>query len=147
MRINNRWNKFFSQVDILTWVTWKLSNVPVHKIIGTGTQIDSSRFRFLLSERLGISPSSVSAWIIGEHGDSQGRLLYRSTVLSLVRSSEFIQLLLFPSSSSLVRRKRRRCSVTWYSTEHRFSYWLRDVEWHTQRRDSRVSRRDSMNNW
>ncbi|XP_046733948.1 L-lactate dehydrogenase B-B chain-like [Diprion similis] len=55
----------------MTWVTWKLSNLPVHKIIGTGTQIDSSRFRFLISERLGISPSSIAAWIIGEHGDSQ----------------------------------------------------------------------------
>ncbi|XP_015523480.2 L-lactate dehydrogenase [Neodiprion pinetum] len=58
-------------VDIMTWVTWKLSNLPVHKVIGTGTQIDSSRFQFLISERLGISPSSIAAWIIGEHGDSQ----------------------------------------------------------------------------
>ncbi|XP_048515553.1 L-lactate dehydrogenase C chain-like [Athalia rosae] len=58
-------------VDIMTWVAWKLSNLPVHKVVGTGTQLDSSRFRFLLSDRLGISPSSISAWIIGEHGDTQ----------------------------------------------------------------------------
>lgn len=57
-------------VDILTYVAWKLSGLPRNKVIGSGTNLDSSRFRFLISEKLGISPRSCHGWIIGEHGDS-----------------------------------------------------------------------------
>ncbi|KAJ8964833.1 hypothetical protein NQ314_004596 [Rhamnusium bicolor] len=57
-------------VDILTYVAWKLSGLPKHRIIGSGTNLDTSRFRFLLSQKLGVAPSSVHGWIIGEHGDS-----------------------------------------------------------------------------
>ncbi|CAK9298650.1 unnamed protein product [Gordionus sp. m RMFG-2023] len=57
-------------VDILTWVAWKLSGLPSHRVIGSGTNLDSSRLRFLIGERLGIAPSSCHGWIIGEHGDS-----------------------------------------------------------------------------
>lgn len=60
-------------VDILTYVAWKLSGLPKHKVIGSGTNLDTSRFRFLLSQKLGVSPSSVHGWIIGEHGDSSGK--------------------------------------------------------------------------
>ncbi|XP_030745186.1 L-lactate dehydrogenase-like [Sitophilus oryzae] len=56
--------------DILTWVTWKLSGLPKSKVMGSGTTLDSSRFRFFIGEKLGVSPDSVHAWIIGEHGDS-----------------------------------------------------------------------------
>lgn len=57
-------------VDIMTYVTWKISGLPSHRVIGSGTNLDSSRFRFLLSERLNIAPQSVHGWIVGEHGDS-----------------------------------------------------------------------------
>uniref|UniRef100_A0A0K0D9R8 L-lactate dehydrogenase n=1 Tax=Angiostrongylus cantonensis TaxID=6313 RepID=A0A0K0D9R8_ANGCA len=57
-------------VDVLTYVTWKLSGFPKERVIGSGTNLDSSRFRFLLSEKLKIAPSSCHGWIIGEHGDS-----------------------------------------------------------------------------
>ncbi|XP_070513057.1 L-lactate dehydrogenase [Cardiocondyla obscurior] len=57
-------------VDILTWVTWKLSELPVHQVIGSGTHLDSARFRYLIADRLQIAPGSVQAYIIGEHGDS-----------------------------------------------------------------------------
>ncbi|XP_050502330.1 L-lactate dehydrogenase isoform X2 [Diabrotica virgifera virgifera] len=56
--------------DILTYVAWKLSGLPQHKVFGSGTNLDTSRFRFLISERLGCSSSSVHGWIIGEHGDT-----------------------------------------------------------------------------
>lgn len=62
-------------VDILTYVAWKLSGLPKHRVIGSGTNLDTSRFRFLISQKLGVAPSSVHGWIIGEHGDSSGRLL------------------------------------------------------------------------
>ncbi|VDN52352.1 unnamed protein product [Dracunculus medinensis] len=57
-------------VDILTYVTWKLSGLPQERVFGSGTNLDSARFRFLLSERLNIAPTSCHGWIIGEHGDS-----------------------------------------------------------------------------
>ncbi|KAF7381819.1 hypothetical protein HZH68_015692 [Vespula germanica] len=58
-------------VDILSYVTWKVSGLPYYRIIGSGTYIDTCRFRYLISDRLGIAPSSVNGIIIGEHGDSQ----------------------------------------------------------------------------
>lgn len=57
-------------VDILTHVAWKLSGLPISRVIGTGTMLDSSRFKFLLSERFEIAPESVHGYVIGEHGDS-----------------------------------------------------------------------------
>lgn len=60
-------------VDILTYVAWKLSGLPKHRVIGSGTNLDSSRFRFLMSQRLNIAPTSCHGWIIGEHGDSSGK--------------------------------------------------------------------------
>ncbi|XP_053994745.1 L-lactate dehydrogenase-like [Hylaeus volcanicus] len=58
-------------VDILSWVTWKVSGLPVSRVIGSGTHLDSGRFRYLIADRLGIAPSSVHGYIVGEHGDSQ----------------------------------------------------------------------------
>lgn len=57
-------------VDIMTYVAWKLSGLPKNRIIGSGTNLDSSRFRFLMSQRLGVASTSCHGWIIGEHGDS-----------------------------------------------------------------------------
>lgn len=57
-------------VDIMTYIAWKLSGLPKHRVIGSGTNLDSARFRVMLAERLGVSPVSTHAWIIGEHGDS-----------------------------------------------------------------------------
>lgn len=65
---------FLCTVDILSWVTWKISGLPVHQVIGSGTHLDSARFRFLIADRLGIAPSSVQALIIGEHGESMGKI-------------------------------------------------------------------------
>ncbi|EJW88316.1 L-lactate dehydrogenase [Wuchereria bancrofti] len=57
-------------VDVLTYVAWKISGLPPHRVFGSGTNLDSARFRFLLSEKLGIAAISCHGWIIGEHGDS-----------------------------------------------------------------------------
>jgi len=58
-------------VDIMTYVTLKLSGFPASRVIGSGTVLDSARFRALLAEKMGIDPRSVQAFIIGEHGDSE----------------------------------------------------------------------------
>ena len=58
-------------VDILTYVTLKISGLPYNKVIGSGTVLDTSRFRFLISENCNIDPRNVHAYIIGEHGDTE----------------------------------------------------------------------------
>ncbi|XP_011495351.1 PREDICTED: L-lactate dehydrogenase [Ceratosolen solmsi marchali] len=57
-------------VDALTYVAWKISCLPKNRVIGSGTNLDSARFRFLLSQKLNIAPTSCHGWIIGEHGDT-----------------------------------------------------------------------------
>lgn len=74
-------------VDVLTYVTWKITDLPKHRIIGSGTNLDSARyapnkaqnfyhhffgFRFskLLSQKLKVAPTSCHGNIVGEHGDA-----------------------------------------------------------------------------
>ncbi|GMY30051.1 L-lactate dehydrogenase A-like [Fagus crenata] len=57
-------------VDVLTYVAWKLSGFPPNRVIGSGTNLDSSRFRFLIADHLDVNAQDVQAYIIGEHGDS-----------------------------------------------------------------------------
>jgi len=57
-------------VDILTYVAQKVSGLPKHRVIGSGCNLDSARFRFHLSQKLNVAPNSAHGWIIGEHGDS-----------------------------------------------------------------------------
>ncbi len=58
-------------VDILAYATWKFSGLPKERVIGSGTILDSARFRLLLSEAFDVAPRSVDAQIIGEHGDTE----------------------------------------------------------------------------
>ena len=58
-------------LDVMTYLTWKYSNLPARKIIGSGTSLDTSRLRYLLSEKIGVNPKNVHAYVIGEHGDSE----------------------------------------------------------------------------
>lgn len=58
-------------VDILSYATWKFSGLPAHRVIGSGTVLDTARFRYMLGEYFDVSPMSVHAYIVGEHGDSE----------------------------------------------------------------------------
>lgn len=58
-------------VDIMSYFTWKKSGWPVQRVIGSGTLLDSARFRYLIGDKLAIDPRSVHAHIVGEHGDSE----------------------------------------------------------------------------
>ncbi len=58
-------------VDVLTYETWRLSGLPPERVMGSGTILDTARFRYLLSEYFTVDPRSVHAYIIGEHGDSE----------------------------------------------------------------------------
>ncbi len=58
-------------VDILTHVAQKLSGLPENRVIGSGTVLDTARFKYRLSEHLSVDSGSIHAFIIGEHGDSE----------------------------------------------------------------------------
>jgi L-lactate dehydrogenase len=58
-------------VDVLSYVTWKFSGLPSQRVIGSGTILDTARFRYLISKLFDVDPRSVHAYIIGEHGDSE----------------------------------------------------------------------------
>lgn len=58
-------------VDILTYITYKFSGFPSHRVIGSGTVLDTSRFKSILSKQFSIDARNIHAYIIGEHGDSE----------------------------------------------------------------------------
>lgn len=58
-------------VDVLTYQALRISGFPPTRVFGTGTLVDSARFRALLSDEVNIHPSDLRAYVLGEHGDSQ----------------------------------------------------------------------------
>lgn len=79
-------------VDIMTYVAQKESGYPVHKVVGSGTTLDTSRLRVNLGNYLGYNPSDINAYMIGEHGDSSVPVWSRATIgqktlLEVVNSS------------------------------------------------------------
>lgn len=58
-------------LDVLTYLTWHYTGLPAERVIGSGTVLDSARLRFRIAERLSLSPRSVHAYQIGEHGDTE----------------------------------------------------------------------------
>lgn len=74
-------------VDIMTSVALKLSGFPKERVFGSGTTLDSSRFRTLLGYHLGVSPKSIHANVLGEHGDSEV-LIWSNAVAGTVQIEE-----------------------------------------------------------
>jgi len=77
-------------VDIMTKVVSSLSGLPSSRVIGSGTILDTARFRALLGEHLAISPQSIHAYVVGEHGDSEV-LVWSSATVGGVPLHEFAE--------------------------------------------------------
>ena len=58
-------------LDVMTYLTLKYSGMTPNKVIGSGTTLDTSRLRYILSEKLDVCPKNIEAYVIGEHGDSE----------------------------------------------------------------------------
>ena len=58
-------------LDVMTYAAARISGLPANRVLGSGTLLDSSRLRFLLSEHCRVDPGNVHAYILGEHGDSE----------------------------------------------------------------------------
>lgn len=57
--------------DIMTMAVQQVSGLPAGRVIGSGTSLDTARFRYILSEKLHVNVDDINAYILGEHGDSQ----------------------------------------------------------------------------
>ena len=58
-------------VDVLTYFAHSYSGLPATQVIGSGTFLDSARLRGKLAGEVGVAASSIDAWVLGEHGESQ----------------------------------------------------------------------------
>ncbi len=67
-------------VDILSYATYIISKKPSNEIIGSGTVLDTARFRYLLGKHCNVNASNVHAYILGEHGDSEFAIWSRSMI-------------------------------------------------------------------
>ncbi|RSK27846.1 L-lactate dehydrogenase [Bacillus sp. HMF5848] len=73
--MSNGFNGIFlvatNPVDILSYAVWKFSGLPKERVIGSGTILDTARFRYLLGDHFNVDARNVHAYIIGEHGDTE----------------------------------------------------------------------------
>ncbi|MDD5154957.1 MAG: L-lactate dehydrogenase [Candidatus Omnitrophica bacterium] len=67
-------------VDVLSYAAYKISGKPWNEVIGSGTVLDSARFRFLLSHHCNIDAHNIHAYILGEHGDSEFPALSKAMI-------------------------------------------------------------------
>ena len=78
-------------LDVMTYLTYKYSKLPHNKVLGTGTTLDTARLRYMISERVGISPKDIHAYVIGEHGDSEF-VPWSNASIALRSINEFLNL-------------------------------------------------------
>ncbi|MBI4314070.1 MAG: malate dehydrogenase, partial [Candidatus Omnitrophica bacterium] len=70
-------------LDIMTYLTWKLSGFPSERVVGMAGVLDAARFRYFISQRLKVSVKEVSAIVLGGHGDSMVPLTRYSAVAGI----------------------------------------------------------------
>ena len=75
-------------LDVMVMLTQKLSKLPAARVIGTGTMLDSARLRVMLSRVLSVSPQSVNAYVLGEHGDSSV-VAWESATIGVIALNDF----------------------------------------------------------
>lgn len=75
-------------LDVMVMLARSLSRLPAGRVIGTGTMLDSARLRVILSRHLGVSPQSINAYVLGEHGDSS-MINWSSATIGAVALDDF----------------------------------------------------------
>lgn len=76
-------------VDILTYISAEIVGFDSGRVIGSGTILDTARFRYMLGEHYGVDPRSIHAYIVGEHGDSELALWSLANIAG-VRLTDFV---------------------------------------------------------
>ena len=90
-------------VDVLTYAVWKWSCLPPSRVIGSGTSLDTSRFRRRLAEHYKVASDNVHAYVIGEHGESQVALLSSARIAGMPLEN-FCRELELPYDESVIRK-------------------------------------------
>lgn len=75
-------------VDIMTYITYKYSNFPSSRVIGTGTSLDTARLQLMIGKKLCINPKNIQGYVMGEHGDSEF-IPWSNASISLKNIKEF----------------------------------------------------------
>jgi len=78
-------------VDVMSYLTYKYSNLPSNQVIGTGTSLDTARLRYVIADKLDINPKNVHAYVVGEHGDSEF-VLWSSAIIGTQNINDFLTL-------------------------------------------------------
>lgn len=76
-------------LDIMTAITQELSGFPKHRVIGSGTTLDTARLRSLISAELNLNPKNIHAYVIGEHGDSEF-IPWSNAIIGLNKATDYI---------------------------------------------------------
>ena len=76
-------------LDIMTYITYRLSGFSPNKVIGSGTTLDSARLRFLIGDKIGINPKNIHGYVIGEHGDSEF-VPWDNVIIGLEKADKFL---------------------------------------------------------
>ncbi len=76
-------------LDVMTYITYKLSNFPANKVIGSGTVLDTARLRGLICDELGVNPKNIHAYVIGEHGDSEF-VPWSNAIIGLNKATKYL---------------------------------------------------------
>ena len=76
-------------LDVMTYITKKLSDFDYHKVIGSGTVLDTARLRCLIGDTLKISPKNIHAYVIGEHGDSEF-VPWSNAIIGLNKATDYL---------------------------------------------------------
>jgi L-lactate dehydrogenase len=86
-------------VDILSYTAHKISGKPQNEVFGSGTTLDTARFRFLLAKHCNVNPQNVHAYILGEHGDSEFAV-WNSAMIGGILIKDFCEMCKFVDLSN-----------------------------------------------
>ncbi|MBY9075018.1 L-lactate dehydrogenase [Nocardioides sp. WL0053] len=75
--------------DVVTYAALKASGLPPSRVFGSGTVLDSSRFRYLLAQHAGVAVQNVHGYVLGEHGDSEIAIWSRANI-GMVPIDEYV---------------------------------------------------------
>ena len=78
-------------LDVMTYLTYKYSKLPASHVIGSGTSLDTARLQNMIGKKLCISPKNITAYVIGEHGDSEF-IPWSNANISMQNIKEFLSL-------------------------------------------------------
>jgi L-lactate dehydrogenase len=100
-------------LDVMTRLARRISGLPENRVIGTGTMLDSARFKMILARQFGVSPASVDAYVLGEHGDG-GVLNWTSAAVGGMPLEDFAKQMGNPLSAAAKRTIDRRVKTAAY---------------------------------